>query len=68
MDYAVDCLILWHYFDADGKLINASGTHLVGSMINLQERLADSFRECAEDRKEKRPYSIPVQIIPSMNV
>jgi hypothetical protein len=63
MQREVDCLILWHYFDAKGKLINASGTHLVGSMMDLQERLSESHRECRENREARRPYIIPVQII-----
>ena len=61
----VDCVILWHYFDAEGKLINASGTHLMGSMTHLQERLAEAHSECEKNQEAKRPYSIAAQIIPS---
>lgn len=62
----VDCVILWHHFDADGKLYNASATHLLGSMMNLQERLTEARDKCKKDQAVNRPYAIAVQIIPAM--
>ena len=67
MERDVDCMILWHYFNAEGKLMNASATHLVGSMANLQERLQESYDECRKDQEAKRPYVIAMQIIPKRN-
>ncbi len=60
----VDCLILWHYFSARGKLMNASMTHLIGTVQNLQDRLIESHREAsaAQSRRSKKPYVVAAQI------
>jgi hypothetical protein len=63
MPSELHCLILWHYFSAEGKLVNASGTDFTGSIRQLQERLREAQDECKEMQKAKQPYSIAVQVI-----
>lgn len=61
----VDCLILWHYFDTKGRLVNASMTQLVGTRQNLKDRIEQSYQEAkeAQNGQPKLPYSVPVQIL-----
>ncbi|MDB5189070.1 MAG: hypothetical protein JWL82_27 [Parcubacteria group bacterium] len=63
MSHEVDCVILWHYYDAQGKLINASGTHLVGTLGNLNDRLREAHDQAEKNREAGQPYSLAAQII-----
>lgn len=59
----VDCVILWHYYNAEGKLINASSTHLMGSMDNLNDRIREAYEKAHENQKRNQGYSVAAQII-----
>jgi hypothetical protein len=50
-------LMLWHYYDANGKLLNASSTHCVGTLEELNSRLRE---ECEANRKKKERGEGPV--------
>jgi hypothetical protein len=45
-------LIIWHYY-CDGKLTNSSSTSFEGTIGELQERIAENFREMNKKKKEE---------------
>ncbi len=61
--YEIDCLIFYHKFDNSGKLINAGGTHFMGSVSQLQKVIAEKNETCERNRAQGKDYYIPVQII-----
>jgi hypothetical protein len=56
-------IILWHYYDAEGKLRNSSATDFDGTPRELQERISEAYKEATEAQEQKKSYSIVQQII-----
>lgn len=63
--YAVDCNILWHQYDANGKLLKSAMTHLVGHMHHLLQRIRENEVESDKLREAGKPYYVAAQIIPN---
>ena len=61
----VDCMLFKQKFDNSGKLIDGWGTHVTGTMRELQEYLTEISTESKKDREAGRPYWVVVQLLSS---
>ncbi len=57
------CVILWHYFNAEGRLRNASGTEFLGTLRRLQQRLREAYDVCEKAQEAGKPYIVASQVI-----
>ena len=59
----IKALILWHYYNADGVIFNASSTMFEGTPDELHTRIQDEYTENGKRREKKMGHTIPQQII-----
>jgi hypothetical protein len=59
----IKALILWHYYNADGVISNASSTMFEGTPDELNTRIEENFAANNKERKGLGGYVIPHQIL-----
>ena len=58
----VEALVLWHYFELDGRFKNALITRFSGTMSELQDMLHEKYNENKRGFDQKT-LTVPHQII-----
>ena len=58
----IHCIILWHYFDKEKKLVNSSITRFKGTMEQLSSRIQEANEEATTAQIEGKGYSLVQQL------